>query len=59
MYGYAHSAEVEIQLNKKIQLDHFHYRVNQYFQKENPSKDFYLQTYEDQRLIINVKLERT
>ena len=52
VYVHAHSKEVSINFNKKVHLDHFHYRVNVHKGVNN----FYIQTYDEGRLILNYTL---
>ena len=52
VYVHVHSKEVSIEFNKKVHLDHFHYRVNIH----KGVTSFYIQTYDEGRLILNYTL---
>ncbi|CDW79157.1 UNKNOWN [Stylonychia lemnae] len=72
VYAYIHSKEVEIEFNKYVQLDHFHYRINQNHRKQfieaqkaqnnesqsiNDEPVYYLRTYDGSRIIHDIILE--
>ncbi|TNV80135.1 hypothetical protein FGO68_gene1457 [Halteria grandinella] len=62
VFAFAHSPEVAIEINKKVHLDHFHYRINPYYLKKegNEQTDFYLKTLDNEgRLILDFKLKNT
>ncbi len=48
-----HSEEVSIEFNKKVHLDHFHYRISQLSTKGQ----FYLKTFDGSRQILNNTLQ--
>lgn len=60
---FAHSKEVLIDFNKKVHLDHFHYRISPYYHDSNAEERggslevFYIRTYDEGRLILNKKLQ--
>jgi hypothetical protein len=60
---FAHSKEVLIDFNKKVHLDHFHYRISPYYHDSNAEERggspqaFYIRTYDEGRLILDKKLQ--
>jgi len=63
VYVFVHSHEVSIDFNKKVHLDHFHYRISPYYQDYNAKergsdlRTFYIRTYDEGRLILDYPLK--
>lgn len=65
VYVFVHSKEASFEFNKKVHLDHFHYRIGPYYLDSNKDErdyddkdlNFYLRTYENDRLILDYRLK--
>jgi hypothetical protein len=62
VFAFVHSPEAIININKKVHLDHFHYRINAFHieQAKNEPREFYIRTLDEQgRQILDFRLSAT